>query len=156
MKRVLCITAVCVLFNYVKLHAQTAEDSIKTVINQMFTAMKNADGARLKSVFTDSALLQSISRTPDGKTIVKNEPISDFIEIVGKQPAGASDERISFESVKTDGQLASAWTPYAFYYKGQLHHCGVNSFQLVKINNDWKIQYIIDTRKKDGCPVEAK
>ena len=156
MKRSYCIVAVCILLNYVEVHAQTPEDSIKAVINQMFTAMKNADAATLKNVFTDSALLQSISRTPDGKTIVKNEPISAFIEIVGKQPAGASDERISFESVKTDGQLASAWTPYAFYYKGQLHHCGVNSFQLIKINNDWKIQYIIDTRKKDGCPVETK
>ena len=156
MKRYFCIVTACILYNNVTLFAQTEEDSIKIVINQMFTAMKNADATTLKSVFADSALLQSISRATDGKTIVKNEPISTFIEIVGKQPAGASDERITFESVKTDGQLASVWTPYAFYYNGQLHHCGVNSFQLVKINNEWKIQYIIDTRKKDGCPVENK
>ncbi len=156
MNKFICIAAACLLLNNAAINAQTTEDSIKLVINQMFTAMKNADAASLKNVFADSALLQSISRTADGKTVVKNEPIKDFIEIVGKQPAGASDERITFESIKTDGQLASAWTPYAFYYKEQLHHCGVNSFQLVKINNNWKIQYIIDTRKKDGCPVENK
>ncbi len=156
MKKYFCIVAACVLINSVKLCAQTPEDSIKAVINQMFTAMKNADGASLKIVFADSALLQSISRTPDGKTIIKNEPISAFIDIIGKQPVGASDERISFESVKTDGQLASAWTPYAFYFNGQLHHCGVNSFQLVKINDSWKIQYVIDMRRKDGCLLENK
>jgi hypothetical protein len=144
------------MFNYGSTYCQSQEDSIKQVINQMFSAMKNADSTSLKKVFTDSALLQSITKTPDGKTIVKNEPIAEFIDIVGKQPVGASDERISFESVKSDGQLASAWTPYAFYYNGQLHHCGVNSFQLVKIDENWKIQYIIDTRRKDGCPVEAK
>ena len=156
MKKCLPFIAVLTLLNVFTSRAQSAEESIKTVINQMFTAMKNADAAVLKTVFADSALLQSISRTPDGKTVVRNEPIADFIEIVGKQTPGASDERISFESVKTDGQLASAWTPYAFYYNGQLHHCGVNSFQLVKINNAWKIQYIIDTRRKDGCPAEGK
>ncbi len=123
----------------------------------MFEAMKNADSLSLKNLFADnSALLQSISRTNEGKTIVKNDPVSEFITIVEKQPSGASDEHIKFEFVKADDLLASAWTPYAFYYNGQLHYCGVNSFQLVKINNIWKIQYIIDTRRKDVCPVETK
>ena len=31
--------------------AQSAEDSVKTVINNMFAAMKNADGASLKNCF---------------------------------------------------------------------------------------------------------
>lgn len=117
----------------------------------MFAAMKNADAVSLKNVFADSALLQSITRTQEGKTIVKNEPISEFIDFIGKQPAGAADERIQFDAVKVDGPLASAWTPYKFYFNGQLHHCGVNSFQLVRIDSMWKIQYIIDTRKRDGC-----
>lgn len=156
MNKYFCSLAVCFLLNHATTFAQTSEDSIKAVINQMFSAMKNADAAALKNLFADSAILQSISRTNDGKTIVKNEPVAAFIEIVGKQPPGASDERVNFESVKSDGQLASAWTPYAFYYNGQLHHCGVNSFQLVKTGSAWKIQYIIDTRRKDSCPQEIK
>lgn len=152
MKKYLCFFIVFLFHNHFLVNAQSADDSVKTVINQMFAAMKNADAVALKDLFADSALLQSISRTADGKTVVKNEPLAAFIEIIGKQPVGASDERIKFESIKTNGQLASAWTPYEFYYNGQLHHCGVNSFQLVKIKNTWKIQYIIDTRSKYGCP----
>jgi hypothetical protein len=117
----------------------------------MFTAMKNADTQALKNVFADSALLQSITRTQEGKTFVKNEPIGEFIDFIGKQPPGASDERIQFEAINVNGPLASAWTPYTFYFNGQIHHCGVNSFQLVRIDNLWKIQYIIDTRKKEEC-----
>lgn len=130
--------------------AQSAEDSVKSVINQMFTAMKNADSVTLRTLFADSALLQSIA-TPDGKVIIRNESIHDFIELIGKQTAGAADERIQFETVKVAGPLASVWTPYSFYFNGQFSHCGVNSFQLVRINNAWKIQYIIDTRRKEGC-----
>lgn len=130
--------------------AQATEDSVKNVISQMFTAMKNADAVTLRSLFADSALLQSIA-TPEGKVIVRNESIYDFIELIGKQPAGAIDERIQFETVKVAGPLAAVWTPYSFYFNGQFSHCGVNSFQLVRINNAWKIQYIIDTRRKEGC-----
>jgi len=130
--------------------AQATEDSVKNVINQMFTAMKNADAVTLRTLFADSAILQSIA-TPDGKVIVRNESIIDFIELVGKQPAGAADERIQFETIKVAGALAAVWTPYSFYFNGQFSHCGVNSFQLVRINNAWKIQYIIDTRRKEGC-----
>lgn len=131
-------------------NAQSTEDSVKNVINQMFTAMKNADAVTLRTLFADSALLQSIA-TPDGKVTVRNESIHDFIELVGKQPAGAADERIQFETIKAAGPLATVWTPYSFYFNGQFSHCGVNSFQLVRINNAWKIQYIIDTRRKERC-----
>ena len=61
------------------------------------------------------------------------------------------DERISFETVKVDGDLAIAWTPYKFYLGDQFSHCGVNSFQLVKLEGVWRIQYLIDTRRRQGC-----
>jgi len=63
----------------------------------------------------------------------------------------AADERISFETIKIDGPLAIAWTPYKFYYEGKFSHCGVNSFQLVRVDNQWRIQYLIDTRRRQGC-----
>ena len=135
-------------------NAQTAEDSVKTVINRMFTGMKNADAGLLKSSFADSVIFQTIARDKEGKTLVRNENPAEFIEYVSKQPAGASDERITFETVKVDGPLAIAWTPYNFYFNGQFSHCGVNSFQLVRLNGEWKIQYIIDTRRRQGCSTQ--
>jgi hypothetical protein len=136
-------------------HAQSAEDSVKAVINKMFDAMRARDGALLQSVFGDSALLQTISRSKEGKTIIRNESIKEFAASVASAPKGSLDERISFESVQTDGSLAAVWTPYSFYYNGKFSHCGVNSFQLVRIDGIWKVQYIIDTRRKTNC-VENK
>ena len=130
---------------------ETAEDSVKAVINKMFTGMKNADASLLKSSFADSAIMQTISRNKEGKIEVKSEGTAGFIDFVSKQSPGAADERITFETIKIDGPLAMAWTPYHFYFNGQFSHCGVNSFQLVRLNGDWKIQYIIDTRRRQGC-----
>lgn len=134
--------------------SQTPEDSVKTVINRMFAGMKQSDTALLRSCFADSMVLQTISRNKEGKLVVLNENPQNFINTIAGIKAGDADERISFETVKVDGPLAIAWTPYSFYYKGQFSHCGVNSFQLVRFNGEWKIQYLIDTRRRQGCKTE--
>lgn len=134
--------------------AQTAEDSVKAVINRLFTAMKQSDTAMLRSCFADSMVLQTITRNKEGKLVVLDEQPQSFINSIAGIKAGDADERISFETVKTDGPLAIAWTPYNFYYKGQFSHCGVNSFQLVRFSGEWKIQYLIDTRRRQGCKTE--
>lgn len=131
--------------------AQTAEDSVKAVINQLFTGMKNADGSLLKQCFADTAIMQTIGASKEGKTIIRTEKVSEFIDFVQQQAKDAADERIEFGSILVDGSLASVWTPYKFYYKGKFSHCGVNSFQLVRIQGQWKIQYLIDTRRRQGC-----
>lgn len=120
---------------------------IEKPIRNLFLGMKNADPDLVKSAFAESAVLQTI--TKDGT--VKSDSISDFIASVSKFTKGDLDERIIVEAIHTDGNLATVFTPYSFYLKGKLSHCGANSFQLVKQNNEWKIQYIIDTRRKDNC-----
>lgn len=131
--------------------AQTAEDSIKTVVNKMFTAMKNSDTVLLRTCFTESAVLQTFGRSKEGKTIVTTETASDFAKMVASIPAGAADEQIVFKDIKIDGLMAAVWTPYKLYFNGKFYSCGVNSFQLVRLNNEWKIQYILDTRRKTNC-----
>lgn len=131
--------------------AQSAEDSVKAVISRMFMAMKNADPELLQTCFADSMILQTISHNKGGRLVVVTEKPGAFIGSIGKLLPGDADEQIVFDVVKTDGPLATAWTPYKFYYKGTFSHCGVNSFQLVRLNGEWKIQYIIDTRRKQGC-----
>lgn len=131
--------------------AQTAEDSVKATVNDPFTAMKNADAVLLKSVFADSAILQTITRTKEGKTQVKTDEVSGFVDQISKLPKDAADERITFDVVRVDGALAIVWTPYKFYFNGKFSHCGANSFQLVRFNGSWRIQYLIDTRRRAGC-----
>lgn len=114
--------------------------------------MKTADPVLLRKCFADSMVLQTISRTKEGQVRIINEKPDSFIDFVSKEKPGDADERITFETVKVDGPLAIAWTPYSFYYKGKFSHCGVNSFQLVRFNGEWKIQYLIDTRRRQGCP----
>lgn len=131
--------------------AQTIEDAVKIPIDRLFAAMKNSDAVMLKAAFADSAILQTINNGKDGKVIIETDRVEDFANIVAKLPKGDADERITYDVIKIDGSLAIVWAPYKFYYKGNFSHCGVDSFQLVKINGEWKIQYLVDTRRKEGC-----
>lgn len=132
--------------------SQSAEDSVKQAVNNLFTGMKTSNASIIADAFADSAVLQTISRDKvSGKMFVRNESVKDFAKSISTLAVNAADERISFKSVLVDADLASVWTPYQFYFNGKFSHCGVNSFQLVRINGQWKIQYLIDTRRKDHC-----
>ena len=130
-------------------HAQTTEDSVKVTINRLFEGMKNADTVLLKSAFTDDPILQTVATNKKKQVYIKSDKFKDFVKFIGDQKVGEADERVEFETIRIDGPLAMVWAPYQFYYKGKFHHCGVNSFQLVRIDDNWKIQYLIDTRRKD-------
>lgn len=145
------IVAIFFLIFSTKGSAQTATDSVTATIKQMFLAMKNSDGNQLQNCFADSAILQTIVNNKEGKAIVKNEAVADFVSQISKIAGGDADERITIDLIKIDADLAIVWTPYQFYYKGKFSHCGVNSFHLVRTGNGWKIQYLIDTRRKSGC-----
>lgn len=122
---------------------KTDSDLVKESIEKLFTGMKNADTIMIKSVFADNAILQTITK----KEVVKTEKMQDFLSSFSKLSKNDADEKIRFEAINIDGNLASVFTPYEFYYRGKFSHCGANSFQLVKQNNVWKIQYLIDTRR---------
>ena len=145
------LVAFLLLAVFCQLQAQSEEDSVKAVVNAMFDAMKNGNEQGLKNCFSDSAILQTIANTKTGQKVIRTEQVADFATSVSKLPKGAADERIVFETIRIDGPLAIVWTPYKFYYNGQFSHCGVNSFHLVKLNGNWKIHFLIDTRRKEPC-----
>lgn len=121
----------------------TDQNAVKETVERLFVGMKSADTTIIKSVFADAAILQTITKN----NTVKTDKVQDFVDSISKLSKNDADERIKFEAVYIDGSLASVFTPYEFYFKGKFSHCGANSFQLVKQNNIWKIQYLIDTRR---------
>lgn len=127
------------------------EEAVKATINMLFDGMRNADTTMLKNAFAGKSILETIAKTKDGKFVVKTENLNNFIKSVGTPHTEKYDERIVFTKVLIDANLASVWTDYKFYVGDKFSHCGVNSFQLFKGEDGWKIIYLIDTRRKENC-----
>ena len=131
--------------------AQNEEAAIKQTINNLFDGMRQSDTAKIRSAFAPQAILQTVVNNKEGKVFIRSEPLDSFIAFVDKPHKEVYDERITFDLIKIDEHLATAWTPYKFYVDDKFSHCGVDSYQLVKLNGEWKIQYLIDTRRKENC-----
>lgn len=131
--------------------AQTPEQEVEAVIRSLFDGMKQKNAEQVAAAFYSEGLMQTVQQKPEGTSVGSNS-VADFVKRIANTPAGTVlDERILSYQIKVDGSMASAWTPYQFYVNDTFSHCGVNSFQLVKLAEGWKIVYIIDTRRKEPC-----
>lgn len=131
--------------------AQTDEQEIEKVIRSLFDGMRTKNADQVAAAFSSNGIMQTVMAKPEGSTVGSGS-VADFVKRIGSTPAETHlDERILDYQIKVDGTMASAWTPYKFYVNGNFSHCGVNSFQLVKMAEGWKIVYIIDTRRKENC-----
>ncbi len=149
--RILIILAVIGLSLNLQAQTNTDETAVKATINQLFEGMKKSDSTLLKSAFAPDARMETIAKNKEGKTIVRADGVAAFVKAIAKPHTEIYDERLMSYDIKIDGDLATAWTPYQFYVGDKFSHCGVNTFTMVRLDNSWKIWYIIDTRRKEGC-----
>ncbi|GAB5408331.1 MAG: nuclear transport factor 2 family protein [Balneolaceae bacterium] len=135
----------------IPLNAQTQEQEVQSVIETLFDGMRAGDSTMVASAFSRDAIMQTIANNQAGEVIKREGNLSQFLTAVGTPHEQVWDERIGGYEIKIDGDLASAWTPYQFYVGDNFSHCGVNSFNLAKMAGEWKIIYIVDTRRTSNC-----
>jgi hypothetical protein len=108
---------------------------------------------------------------PDGMTYVARPKKDDrtAIEIVGRpnsywvDPSQAEGpplrERYWSPTVLVRGSIALAWAPYEFWEDGKTSHCGVDTFDLVKVDGQWRVANAMWTVEPQACaelrPVDA-
>ena len=132
--------------------AQTEEEAVKQVVVEFFEAFHKQDTASLKAMALPDSRMESIGNNEEGKIMLRKSTYDEFLgRIAGISPDMEFKEELTDYIIKVDGAMANAWTPYKFWINGELSHCGVNSFQMIKQEGEWKVFYVVDTRRKDGC-----
>lgn len=133
--------------------AQTvAETEVKQTITTFFEGFHKQDSTIIKRVVFKDIVLQSIGNNKEGILQLKTQDFSEFLKAIVSIPKDQKfEEKLLSYHIQIDGSMAHVWTPYEFWFNGVFSHCGVNSFQLIKENDQWKIFYLVDTRRRDGC-----
>ena len=149
MKLLMTVCIVCLGLNA---FSQNPEIEVRKAVETFFMGFHQQDSTIIKQVVSKDLILQSIGKDKDGNTFVRNEDFNQFlISIVSIPKDQKFEEKLLSFNIQIDGNMANVWTPYEFWFNGEFSHCGVNSFQLVQLDNVWKIIYLIDTRRKTGC-----
>ena len=143
----LCFFLTAVVF------AQEDENAkVKATIDTFFEGFHKGDTILMKSVMMDKMLLQTTYTTQEGTNILVSEESSKLMSAIANRTNDQKwDERLLNYNIQVDGIMANVWTPYEFWFNDTFSHCVVNSFQLFNDDGTWKIIYLIDTRRKQGC-----
>lgn len=144
MKKLIAI--ILIFFSGWSFAQTTDKELVSSTVNQLFTSIAKVDADGIRQSFTEKPTLETINKAGE----VHGDELEDFITIVMNNK-GALVEKIEIANINIDGNLASVWVPYQFFYNEKFSHCGVNLVTLVKVKDLWKIQHIIDTRRKENC-----
>ncbi|MDU8886253.1 nuclear transport factor 2 family protein [Yeosuana sp. MJ-SS3] len=147
------IIAFLIVFISVTSYSQESEEAkVKLVVDTFFQGFHKGDTILLKSVLIDKILMQTAYKNKEGEDILITDEPNKLINAIANRPGNEKwEEKLLSYNIQIDGNLASVWTPYEFWFNGEFHHCGVNSFQLFKEGKTWKIIYLIDTRRRSDC-----
>lgn len=137
------------LFVLFSLAAQTSEEkSVLAVTQQVFDGMADKDSAKILVAMTPGALLYGLTSAGAPRATPADQwanriasAQNKFVERFTKQPM-----------VSIHGTIANVWGEYEFLRDGKFGHCGVDSFNLLKTADGWKVAAIFDTEESTGCP----
>ncbi len=136
------------------LYAQQMEQvAIMEPINFLFEGMNKGDSALVHKAFMEDAGFASIGEDKDGIPKFSRGDLHRFLVAMGTPRKEVYSEPIWDVKMEVDGNLAQVWARYAFYVGKELHHCGVDAFQLYKGPEGWKIFQVADTRQQEGCDI---
>ena len=124
------------------------QKDIKLVIDRLFEGMKKGDSSMVRSVFHSDSNLGTSYLNKEGKSVFQSEQLIDFLNAVGTPHTEIWNEQIRTCEIKVDDNMASVWTEYTFFIDETYSHEGVNSFQLVRLNGNWRIVNLMDTRRR--------
>jgi len=130
------------------------QQAVVKTIQTLFDGMRAGDSTMLRSVLHSAAHLQSSFTNKEGKPVLKEGSIDNWVASVGTPHEEVYDEKIWSYKIRIADNLAAAWTDYTFYVGEKLSHCGVNAFHLVNTEQGWKISHITDTRRRSNCRTE--
>ena len=131
------------------LSATPDEAEVLAAVQSFFDSMTTKDVAAAEQVLAPEGRFFSV-RVIDGKKVVRSSTNREYLDGL----AEAKDdwlERMWNPEVKIHGDLATVWAPYDFHVNGQFSHCGVDAFNLMRIDGLWKITGGSYTVEREEC-----
>ncbi|KAB1160745.1 nuclear transport factor 2 family protein [Tenacibaculum aiptasiae] len=152
MHKITTVLIVLILTSVANAQSKNEHDMIKKTIDTFFEGLHKGDSAIVGKTLHSSVKIQTTFTNKKGEKKLATESRENLLaKIADKKPEHKYFEKLLSYDIKVDGNLASVWTPYEFYFNDKFSHCGANSFQLFYNNGKWEIIYLVDMRRRSSC-----
>jgi hypothetical protein len=152
-------TAIAIVFvSAAALYAQKQDDKAAAlkVVDQLFFEMASANPAGILALHTPTSDLAAVFKQRDGKTRYESIDGEKFSQMFKDRSRGVMKEEMYDPKVETHGDWAMVWGRYVFFVNDKISHCGINQFNLVRIDGTWKITNGASTIDPGDCTDKEK
>jgi hypothetical protein len=131
------------------LAADAEEAAILAQVQRFFDGLGSQDAAAMEAALLPDAMLTAQRVQAEGKVVLSRRSGGAFVEMA-KSQAGLN-ERMWDPVVMRRGPIAMVWAPYEFQLDGKTTHCGIDVFDMVKVDGTWKIAHLMWTQEPQAC-----
>lgn len=119
-------------------------------VDEFLRGLNEKDPAVIGAVSTKDGMLVS-HRVRDGKEVLRARTFAQDLATIGSEK-DTLREVYWDPTVLVRGNIAVVWAEYSFDLNGKRSHCGIDVFNLFKIEGAWKVTGIQYTVEPDNCP----
>ena len=126
---------------------------VMAAVERVFAAINSNDVDALRQIAIPEGMNISLRYQPDGSSNIR-------VKSNSQDAADTSTETRKFTekywnpTVLIHNGVAMFWAPYSFDIDGKRSHCGVDQFDFIKVNGEWKLASSMWTVEPNGCPKE--
>jgi len=148
MKKLILLTAL--FMGFALPAAADDRDDILAVVDLFFQAQRDRNPDLWQDIMLDYAMIMSHrERTGRPWVLTTRTAAGDLAKLSSGDVV--IDERIYEPTVLVHKTIATVWAPYDIYAGDNLLHCGIDVFQLFKVEGQWKISHFAYTTEPEGC-----
>jgi hypothetical protein len=138
-----------VLLALLPLAAQTSDEKdVLAAVQKTFDGMAANDAAKILASMTADARLYGVRTTGEPYAM----PAEQWANRIAAIKSKLIERFTKAPQVTIHGAIANVWGEYEFLRDGKFTHCGVDSFNLLKTAEGWKVATVLDTEEATGCP----
>jgi hypothetical protein len=127
--------------------------AVMAAVDRVIAAINSNDSKALREIAIPEGMNISLRYQPDGSATLRTKSnAQDAAETTTEMRKFT--EKYWDPTVLIHNGIAIFWAPYSFDIDGKRSHCGVDQFDFIKIDGQWKLASSMWTVEPNGCPKE--
>lgn len=126
------------------------ETEILATIDAMFGALAARDREAMLDQVISSGRVTSVASMESGAATIWSVAWQDYMSSLPDDDT-VYEEQLIDHSILIDGDIAAVWGNYLFHIDGELAHCGVDHFDMIRAENRWRILNLTWSERSEGC-----
>lgn len=129
---------------------QSSKAGVIAAVDRFFAAISSNDARALEELYLPEADLFVRRPASDGQIVFKVRSAATDIAQMRAEKRRLR-EYYWAPKVRVHGGIAQFWAPYAFEIDGKRSHCGIDAFDLILVEGQWRIASAMYTVEPQGC-----